>query len=88
MSKSTVTDQQLFPWLGAWRRLRSTTAFLDWRYGENTGADSMGAIAPTAEKLWGDSQKSPPWEFYVTIVHIQKGTVKLRMCYYESKKVW
>jgi len=30
------------------------------------GADSMGAmgaIAPTAKKLWGDAPKSPPQEF-------------------------
>ena len=42
------------------------------------GASSMGVIAPTAKKLWGDAPKSPPQEFcYIAIVHSQKGTIKI-----------
>ena len=48
---------------------------------------AMGAIAPTAKKLWGDTPKSPPPEFcYVAVVHIQKVRLKLGMCRYESEK--
>jgi len=40
------------------------------------GADSMGAIAPTAKSCGGDALKSPPREFCYVIFETVKCTVK------------
>jgi len=39
-------------------------------------AESMGAIAPTAKKLWGDALKSLPQEFCYVIFETVKCTLK------------
>jgi len=48
---------------------------------------AMGAIAPTAKKLWGRCVQVAPTEIVLCRRCTQpKGAVKLRMCHYESKK--
>jgi len=44
-------------------------------------------IAPAAKNLWGDAPKSPPTEMLLSRCCTQpEGTVKLRMCHYETEK--
>ena len=46
----------------------------------------MGAIAPTAKKLWGDAFKSPPQEFCYVSFETVKCTLKIRIYHYASDK--
>jgi len=41
------------------------------------GADSMGAIAPTAKKLWGDDPKSPHVNFVMSPLYTVKRYSKI-----------
>jgi len=47
-----------------------------------------GAIAPMAQKLWGDAPKSPPQELcYVVVVHVQRVSKNYEYVIMTVKKV-
>jgi len=51
------------------------------------GADYIGVIAPAAKNLWGQCPQVAPTEMLLSRHCTQpEGTVKLRMCHYETEK--
>jgi len=46
---------------------------------------AMGAIAPTAKKLWGDALKSPHRNFVMSFFETVKCTLKIRIYHYASE---